>query len=58
MLTPPSGALAARIGTLSVEKNEKIEADAAKAEQKAAKKAAAEAKLKGSTKVGWSCAGC
>ncbi|KAL1405229.1 Translation machinery-associated protein 22 [Vanrija albida] len=46
-----AGALAARIGTLSVEKNEKLEADAAKAEQKAARKAAAEAKLKESTKI-------
>ncbi|WWC65523.1 translation machinery-associated protein 22 [Kwoniella dejecticola CBS 10117] len=45
------GNLAARIGTLSVEKQEKIEADAAKAEKKAAKKAEAEAKKKGETKI-------
>ena len=34
------------MGTLSVEKQEKIEADAAKAEKKAEKKAEAEAKKK------------
>lgn len=45
MLTP--GNLAARIGTLSIEKQEKLEADAAKAEAKAEKKAAAEAQRKG-----------
>ncbi|WVF68810.1 translation machinery-associated protein 22 [Kwoniella sp. CBS 6097] len=45
------GNLAARIGTLSVEKQEKIEQDAAKAEKKAAKKAEAEAKKKEATKI-------
>ncbi|RSH90425.1 Translation machinery-associated protein 22 [Saitozyma podzolica] len=38
--------LTARIGTLSVEKQEKLEADAAKAEKKAEKKAEQEAKKK------------
>ena len=41
-----SDSLSARMGTLSVEKQEKIEADAAKAEKKAEKKAEAEAKKK------------
>ncbi|ODN78363.1 translation machinery-associated protein 22 [Cryptococcus amylolentus CBS 6039] len=45
------GALAAKIGTLSLDKQEKIEADAAKLEKKAAKKAEAESKKKESTKV-------
>jgi len=45
------GTLAARIGTLSIEKQEKLEADAAKAEAKAEKKAEAEAKRKNAAKV-------
>ncbi|WVQ79517.1 translation machinery-associated protein 22 [Cryptococcus sp. DSM 104549] len=45
------GALTSRIGTLSVEKQEKLEQDAAKAEKKATKKAEAEAKKKESTKI-------
>lgn len=40
------GALEARIGTLSLDKQEKIEADAAKAERKAEKKAELEQKKK------------
>lgn len=46
-----SGTLSARMGTLSVEKQEKLEADAAKAERKADKKAEAEAKKKEAAKV-------
>ncbi|RSH77706.1 Translation machinery-associated protein 22 [Apiotrichum porosum] len=45
------GNLAARIGTLSLDKQEKLEADAAKAEAKAEKKAEAEAKKKDATKI-------
>ncbi|KIR60206.1 translation machinery-associated protein 22 [Cryptococcus bacillisporus CA1873] len=45
------GALASRIGTLSLDKQEKLEADAAKLEKKAAKKAEAEAKKKEQTKI-------
>ncbi|KAK8849387.1 translation machinery-associated protein 22 [Kwoniella newhampshirensis] len=45
------GALTSRIGTLSMEKQEKLEADAAKLEKKAAKKAEAEAKKKEATKI-------
>ncbi|KAL7420241.1 Translation machinery-associated protein 22 [Cryptotrichosporon argae] len=41
-----AGSLASRIGTLSLDKQEKLEADAAKAEKKAEKKAEAEAKKK------------
>ena len=48
----PIGSLAARMGTLSVEKQEKLEADAVKAEKKAEKKAEAEAKKKD---VRWTC---
>ncbi|KAK4684999.1 density-regulated protein, partial [Tremellales sp. Uapishka_1] len=43
--------LDARIGTLSLDKQEKIEADAAKAERKAEKKAEAELKKKGAAKI-------
>lgn len=46
-----AGALVSRIGTLSLDKQEKLEADAAKLEKKAAKKAEAEAKKKEQTKV-------
>ncbi|RXK37383.1 translation machinery-associated protein 22 [Tremella mesenterica] len=45
------GSLTARMGTLSVEKQEKLEADAAKAERKAEKKAEAEAKKKEAAKI-------
>ncbi|ORX35475.1 translation initiation factor SUI1 [Kockovaella imperatae] len=45
------GSLSARMGTLSVEKQEKIEADALKAEKKAEKKAEAEAKKKEAAKI-------
>jgi hypothetical protein len=41
-----------RIGTLSIEKQEKLEKDAEKAEKKAEKKAEAEMKKKEATKVG------
>lgn len=50
-LIESAGALASRIGTLSLDKQEKLEADAAKLEKKAAKKAEAEAKKKEQTKV-------
>lgn len=40
------GSLTTRMGTLSVEKQEKLEADAVKAEKKAEKKAEAETKKK------------
>jgi len=40
------GGLSVRMGTLSVEKQEKLEADAVKAEKKAEKKAEAEAAKK------------
>ncbi|CAD6585335.1 MAG: Translation machinery-associated protein 22 [Tremellales sp. Tagirdzhanova-0007] len=45
------GSLTARMGTLSVEKQEKLEADAVKAERKAEKKAEAEAKKKEAAKI-------
>lgn len=45
------GALTSRIGTLSLEKQEKLEADIAKAEKKAEKKAEAEAKRKEVSRV-------
>lgn len=46
------GSLATRMGTLSVEKQEKLEADAAKAERKAEKKAELEAAKKQVSVVG------
>lgn len=46
-----SGSLEARIGTLSLDKQEKIEADAVKAEKKAEKKAELEQKKKEAAKV-------
>jgi membrane protein involved in colicin uptake len=46
MAARTSDALKERIGTLSLDKQEKIEADAAKAERKAEKKAETEAKKK------------
>src|SRR4051812_24767804 len=46
MATHAPDALKERIGTLSLDKQEKIEADAAKAERKAEKKAETEAKKK------------
>ncbi|WVO13680.1 translation machinery-associated protein 22 [Cryptococcus depauperatus] len=45
------GALASKIGTLSVDKQEKLEADAVKLEKKATKKAEAEAQKKQQTKI-------
>ncbi|WWC93156.1 translation machinery-associated protein 22 [Kwoniella dendrophila CBS 6074] len=45
------GNLVSRIGTLSIEKQEKLEADAVKAEKKAIKKAEAEANKKKETKI-------
>jgi hypothetical protein len=50
-LTTITGTLAARIGTLSIEKQEKLEADAAKAEAKAEKKAELETRRKNAAKV-------
>ncbi|GFZ43399.1 Translation machinery-associated protein 22 [Saitozyma sp. JCM 24511] len=47
--------LTARIGTLSVEKQEKLEADAAKAEKKAEKKAEQEAKKKEASQLALMC---
>jgi uncharacterized ferredoxin-like protein len=47
-----SDTLTDRIGTLSIEKQEKLEKDAEKAEKKAEKKAEAEMKKKEATKVG------
>jgi hypothetical protein len=52
---PASDSLTARIGTLSVEKQEKLEADAAKAEKKAEKKAEQEAKKKEASEVASIC---
>jgi hypothetical protein len=51
-LTVLSGSLEDRIGTLSLDKQEKIEADAVKAERKAEKKAELEQKKKEVSYVG------
>lgn len=55
---PGLDSLTARIGTLSVEKQEKLEADAAKAEKKAEKKAEQEAKKKEASGVASMCDRC